>query len=362
MNANPIALRSLVGSFTLALLFSTWPAHAAGAPDPAIVKSEFIFRQAPFQHCEASTLVATPSGLLAAWAGGSRAGALNVSIWLSRHDATGWKTPIEVANGDDEKNQRRYPCWNPVLFRRHNGDLLLFYKVGLHPYSWWGMVRLSLDDGQTWSRTRRLPHRFFGPDRNPPIELRNGLLVCPSSSRDRGWRVHIEQTEDPFSLWARTPALNSAVQFSAIQPTILQHAGQKLQILCRTKQGIVTQCWSTNDSVTWMPMERTVLPNPNSALDGIRLADGRFLLVYNHSEKDRHVLNVAISKDGEHWQAGCVLENEPGSEFSDPAVIQTSDGLVHITYTWKGQRIKYVVLDPTKLHLRPMLDGHWPGQ
>ena len=55
-----------------------------------------------------------------------------------------------------------------------------------------------------------------------------------------------------------------------------------------------------------------------------------------------------------------VLENEPAAEFSYPAVIQTSDGLVHITYTWKRQRVKHVTLDPTKLAPQAIVDGKWP--
>ena len=63
-------------------------------------------------------------------------------------------------------------------------------------------------------------------------------------------------------------------------------------------------------------------------------------------------MNVAISRDGKKWQASLVLENGPG-EYSYPAVIQTSDGLVHITYTWKRQRIKHVVFEPAKLSISP---------
>jgi predicted neuraminidase len=72
-------------------------------------------------------------------------------------------------------------------------------------------------------------------------------------------------------------------------------------------------------------------------------------VVYNHTNRGRSPLNVAISKDGKHWHQVLTLEDEPAKEFSYPAVIQTSDGLVHITYTWKRERIKHAVLDPRKL-------------
>ena len=96
------------------------------------------------------------------------------------------------------------------------------------------------------------------------------------------------------------------------------------------------------------------MPNNNSGIDAITLKDGRHLLVYNNvkplpTEKEgwsaRSPLNVAISKDGIEWQPLLVLENEVGSEFSYPYVIQGEDGKVHITYTWKREKIKYVVID-----------------
>jgi predicted neuraminidase len=68
---------------------------------------------------------------------------------------------------------------------------------------------------------------------------------------------------------------------------------------------------------------------------------------------------VAISADGRKWQAAEVLENQPG-EYSYPAVIQSRDGRVHITYTWKRQRVKHVVLDPRRFEPRDFVDGQWP--
>ena len=84
------------------------------------------------------------------------------------------------------------------------------------------------------------------------------------------------------------------------------------------------------------------------------------MLVYNHTAKDRSPLNVAVSDDGKHWLAALILENEPKAEFSYPAVIQSGDGLVHVTYSWKRRRIKHVVLDPSKFELREFAGVNWP--
>ena len=106
-------------------------------------------------------------------------------------------------------------------------------------------------------------------------------------------------------------------------------------------------------------MKTTALPNPSSGIDAVMLSDSRALVVYNHTERGRNVLNIAVSSDGKSWKAAQVLENHPG-EYSYPAVIQTADGFVHVTYTWKRERIKHVVIDPRKLTLRDMPNGVWP--
>ena len=116
-------------------------------------------------------------------------------------------------------------------------------------------------------------------------------------------------------------------------------------------------------------MKATSLPNNNSGTDAVTLKDGRQLLVYNHVKPPataaegrgvRTPLNVAISKDGKHWLAAAVLEDAPG-EYSYPSVIQAKDGRVHIVYTWKREKIKHVVIDPSKLVLTSIAVGKWPG-
>jgi predicted neuraminidase len=326
------------------------------APQPGIVKAGFIFEQAPFPASHASTIAETKNGLLAAWFGGTRERHPDVGIKTARYDGKNWSPPVEVANGVQDDGKTRYPCWNPVLFQPSKGPLLLFFKVGPSPDAWWGMLMKSTDQGQTWSKPARLPEGFVGPVRNKPIELPGGTLLCGSSTEDAGWRVHIERGFDLGERWEKTVPLNSTNEFGAIQPTILVHSLDDIQILCRTKQNVIVESWSKDLGKTWSPMTPTALPNPNSAIDAVRLRDGRFLLVYNHSASNRGILNVAVSSDGKQWKSALVLENQPG-EFSYPAVIQASDGLVHLTYTWKRQRIKHVVLDPAKLKLSAMADA-----
>jgi len=169
----------------------------------------------------------------------------------------------------------------------------------------------------------------------------------------------MERTRNPLKEWTRTKELNQAMDIPSIQPTILEH-GKNLQILCRTKQGRIAESWSGDQGFTWSRLMKTELPNPNSAIDAVTLRDGQSLLVYNHSDSERSPMNVALSPDGKRWFAGAVLDNEVGQEFSYPAVIQSSDRLVHITYTWNRQRIRHVVIDPAKLKGREIPEGQWP--
>jgi len=326
---------------------------------PGLLKSEFIFETAPFKSSHASTIVETKQGLLAAWFGGPHERHPEVVIWTARHDGIEWSEPVQVADGIQAGGLTRYPCWNPVLFQPKEGPLLLFFKVGPSPSEWWGMLMTSTNNGKTWTRPQRLPDGQVGPVRNKPVQLPDGSLLCGSSTEDSGWRIHMERTADFGTTWEHTPPLNDGTKPGLIQPTILQWPSGKTQILCRSKQGRIFESWMGEDWKTWGAIKATTLPNPNSAIDAVRLKDGRALLVYNHNDKERSMLNVAVSKEGDRWQAALVLENQPG-EFSYPAVIQSGDGLVHATYTWKRERIKHVVINPALLQLREMPDGNWP--
>lgn len=326
---------------------------------PGVLKAGFIADPPATPSSHASSIVETKAGLLAAWFGGTRERGLDVGIWMARYLGGRWTKPVEVISGVVDQEQRRYPCWNPVLFQPKTGPLYLFYKVGPSPESWWGMVMTSTDDGQTWTAPVPLPKDIIGPVRNKPVELADGTLLCGASTEDAGWRIHMEWTKDPRAAWGRTPALNDPLDLGTIQPTILAWKSGMIQILCRTKQGVIAEAWS-GEGKNWSRVIRSDLPNPNSALDAVMLKDGRALLVYNHTSVGRSPLNVAVSQGGREWMAAAILEHEPSAEFSYPAVIQTADGLVHVTYTWKRQRIKHVVFNPDQLQPREIKDGRWP--
>jgi predicted neuraminidase len=328
------------------MFFSSLPGSQKA--DPELVHSELIYPldHKPTPQCHASTIVETSSGnLLAAWFGGTHEKNPDVGIWLSRRENGKWLEPIEIVNGEWTLG-RRFPCWNPVLFQPRNGPLMLFYKVGPSPSTWWGEMMISDDNGLTWKDRKHLPLGGIGPVKNKPIQLEDGTILCPSSSEHDNWKVHFEITRDLGKTWEIVGPIHDGRQLPSIQPSILVHPNQTLQILCRSTKGVITESWSTDNGRTWGPVRETTLPNPSAGTDAVTLRDGRHLLVYNPLKKGRNVLSVAVSGDGKNWKEFIKLEEEDAGEFSYPAVIQASDGLIHITYTYLRQSIKHVILNP----------------
>ena len=331
----------------------------------ALLSGELIYPldAKPTAECHASTIAEISGGLVAAWFGGTYERHPDVGIWLSFYLKGNWSKPVQVADGF-QNDSLRYPTWNPVLFKPANGPLMLFYKVGPSPSEWWGMLMTSEDEGRSWSTPRRLGDHpaigaLLGPVKNKPIQLKDGSILCPSSSevevKDKDkWRVHFEVTRDLGKTWEVIGPINDGVKYNAIQPSILSYADGRMQILCRTREGVVAQSWSRDMGKSWGQLSATTLPNPNSGTDAVTLKDGRQLLVYNHTLRNgdfpsgRDMLNIGISTDGESWKTVMTLERQEG-EFSYPAVIQTRDGRVHITYTYNRLSVKHLVIDPGKL-------------
>jgi alpha-L-fucosidase len=320
-----------------------------------ITNQELIFDNAPFAQCHASTIVEVNEGKkMVAYFAGTGEGNKDVGIWVSTQLHKKWSEPVLIADGVIN-DTLRYPCWNPVLFKAKEGKIFLFYKVGPSPREWWGMVRRSADDGQTWTAPEKLPSGILGPIKNKPVQLADGTILSPSSIETKqSWKAHVERSTDLGATWQLIP-VDPQTKFNVIQPTMLLHGGNKIQILCRSKENKIIEAYSDDNGKTWGTLSPTKLPNPNSGIDAVTLKDGMQLLVYNPTTNsndkgfnDRAKLNVAISKDGKQWTDVAVLENGTTEEYSYPAVIQAKDGKVHITYTYDRKNVKHVVLEVGK--------------
>jgi predicted neuraminidase len=325
--------------------FAALPLAAAAPGGP---RSEFVFEQAPFAACHASTIAEVQGGrLLCAWFGGTRERAPDVAIWTARREDERWSAPEKVAE------EPGIPCWNPVLWRLPDGEVLLFYKAGPSPETWSALVKRSRDGGRTWSEPELLAAGILGPIKNKPIAGRGGEIVAGTSVESyRAWTSWVDISPDGGRTWSRHgPIVVPGVAQGNIQPSLWRCGDGRLRMVVRTTERVGRICLaeSADDGRTWTTARQTSLPNPNAGIDAVKLADGRVLLAYNHTPKGRSPLNLAVSADdGDTWQMRRVLESEPG-EYSYPAVIQAGNGEVHVTYTWRRERIKHVVLSPDEL-------------
>ena len=317
---------------------------------------EFIFENAPFPSAHASTLVELKNGgFLAAWFGGTAEGKPDVAIWMALRQRSSWTAPFEIVR------EPNVPAWNPVLFYAKSGRLWLYYKFG-PSYTWWSAGRrFSDDDGKTWSPIEHLPAGLLGPIRAKPLLLPGGVLVSGSSVESYGsWAAWIERSTDNGERWTTSGPITLAQLESApqavphgsellkptglIQPVVVSLGGQHLRLYARSSLDIGHICIadSLDSGVTWSAARPLDLPNPNSGIDLVSLKDGRIVLIYNNAPSGRSPLNLAVSVDGEHFKQFAALESEPG-EFSYPAIVQGSDGDLHITYTYNRQKIRYLV-------------------
>ncbi len=345
------------------------PLAASARPEAtgALLGKGFIYDAAPYPQCHASTIVQTTDGAMAAaWFGGTHEKHPDVCIWFARMDGGRWGTPVQVADGV-QADGSRHPTWNPVLFQPPGGDLVLFYKVGPDPFSWWGMVMTSPDGGRSWSTPRRLPDGVLGPIKNKPVILSDGAWLSPSSTEagegmgsgaGANWRLHFERSDDQGATWTLSDPVASPLNIDAIQPSVLIHPDGVLQAVARARQGALASTWSNDGGRTWSPIGAIDLPNPNSGTDAVTLSDGRHLMIYNHSghavatpgKGPRWPLNLALSDDGVSWRNVLTLESEPiPAGYAYPAIIQSADGMVHATWTHNRERITHAVIDPARL-------------
>jgi len=318
-------------------------ACASNTGQPTLTQ-EFVYEQADFPSCHASTIVESPDGqLTVAFFGGTRESADDVCIYQCSKSMTDtvWSAAVCVAQDS------LHACWNPVLFKVADDSLLLFYKTGPKVIYWRGHAKLSNDGGKSWEPYIDFPEDMFGAIKNKPVRLASGRIISPSSDERTGWTIHFELSDDSGKTWRKVGPVEQEDSIQSIQPTILVHKDGSLEALCRTKNGKVGVTWSKDEGETWSRVQLMDFPNNNSGLDAVTLPDGRFVMVCNPVGKTpgqwggpRTPLSVMMSSDGVNWSELAVLEADEG-EYSYPCIIVGSDGALHIAYTWKRERIRY---------------------
>ena len=242
----------------------------------AVIRSEFIFETAPFPSAHASTIAETQGGLVAAWFGGTREGADDVGIWLSRYAGGKWSG---AGRGRQRQASGRQaaPLLEPgaVPVRRRRADALLQGRA--EPQTWWGMLRTSRDGGRTWSDGAALAGRHSRSDQEQAGAARRRDDHRVQQHRDARGAERGASTSSAASTAGGpgprceppAPADGTSDRRHPAEHPV--HPAGRLQAVGRTRSGRVFETWSTDGGKTWTPTTLTALPNPNAGTDAVTL-------------------------------------------------------------------------------------------
>lgn len=311
---------------------------AADPIEPVVFSSELVFEKIPWvadHHC--STLAEAPNGdLLCVWFGGSYECADDQVLFLARRKkgATAWETPQVLTRG-----VFLHPPGNAVIFRASPDRMMVLYdrmeeERPLRRGRWRKgqlMCRYSDDSGCTWSEDTAVMMNVGGI-RNAPITLQTGELMAPMSNPKPCFLV----TRDGGGAWEVSGSIDTGGQ-----PTVVQRNDGSLLCFLRSQPKIL-QSESHDGGRTWTPAVPSPFRCPGAGVAMCRLDNGHLLLVFNDSALDRTPLSIVRSTDeGATWEKPVHLESNPG-EYSYPCVIRTSDGNIHVSYTFLRFSIKHV--------------------
>ncbi|MBQ7058012.1 MAG: exo-alpha-sialidase [Firmicutes bacterium] len=312
------------------------------------ITKQFIMDPPKTPSCHASSVLPMPDGrVFCAWFGGSREGAADVGIYLAEKNGSAFDEPRLVASSEE-------PHWNPVLFRKKDEAVCLFFKNGFSIPDWKTYVTESTDQGRTWSITRELvpgdDSGGRGPVRNHPIILKSGRILAPASVERGRWRCFMDISDDGGLTWRRT-GLIEARGYQAfdkehgrgiIQPALWEDE-YGVHALMRSGQGYIYRSDSVDDGRTWREAYPTQLVNNNSGIDLTRLEDGTLLLAHNPVSGNfasRTPLSLSASGDGGATRERLLdLETAEG-EFSYPSIASEGNH-IFLAYTWQRKNIVF---------------------
>ena len=377
----------------LCVLFITY-GYRVVADEPGFV-SELVF-PLNAKHNHAPGIVECPNGdLFATWyrgAGERQADDVAVYAAWKKRGKTEWTEPFVLADTPG------FPDCNTALFVDRDQRLWLFYPTILanswescltnfkiakqfdaHEAPRWereAMILLKPDDFAEEARKKldielepyldslsaktkegiriareRLGEKLFQrlgwQPRCKPTQLPSGRILLPLYTDTFSISI-MAITDDSGATWHASKPLFG---FGNIQPTVLRRNDGTLVAYMR-ENGVrakVRVSESTDDGETWGPVGVCDLPNPGSGVDGIRLANGKWLLVYNDTTQGRNRLAVSLSNDeGRTWSVTRHLEDQPTGSFHYPAVTQGSDRKIHVIYSYfveGGKSMKHAAFD-----------------
>lgn len=326
-------------------------------------KKEFVFENGTVTpSCHASTVLPLDNGeVIVAWFGGKHEKNPDVEIYVSIRSAEGvWSEPVLVSDND------KIAHWNPVLYKRQNGEIILYFKYGAEIPTWITKYVISKDNGRTWSEPKELVPGDIGgrgPVKDKCLLLSDGTLLAPASTEDGKWLCFIDRSGDDGITWERTEYLSQPKykgrNVGLIQPTLWESAPGTVHCFMRSNAGAIYRSDSDDYGKTWTKPKRTRLPNNNSGIDCAKDEYGRLWLLYNPVDVNwgvRYPLLLSCSENnGKSFDP--VLNCEPGfksastdpnkkiskqarGEFSYPAIVYDNNQLF-ISYTYNRKQIVF---------------------
>jgi predicted neuraminidase len=369
----------LAGVFLPALL-DGWPADPprrfvvisgkADVSSAAVYTERFIDERPSERVLNTPTLGELPNGdLLAVWKVGQKTEPQGVSFHAATYDrASGVWGPVRAltSSGQTQVELGRVvrTLANPVLLTERDGTVNLLYVTAWARWSTSSLaLKTSTDRGRTWSAARRI---VTSPVANiatlvktEPFRYTDGTVGVPAYHEFVGVFPQLLRFSSDGDLIDKVRIHRGQ---EALQPSIVPLDDRRgLALMRNTEKGQHILIARTDDGgLTWGPVGRLELPNPNAPVMGARLRDGAILLVFNNSSRERERLSLALSGDGgERWtvfhtfenriqmEAGPILDN-----YAYPYLFQASDGMVHVLYSWNQTHLKHVSFNHAWIHRR----------
>ena len=272
-----------------------------------------------------------------------------------------WTLPKRIADTPDRADG------NGVIWQEPGAATWLFYVVR-YGETWSDSVikyKYSLDNAQTWTDSEILTFEKGMMVRSQPILLLNGDFLLPiyhetgndkeavgAESASLFARFH-KQTKT----WSFTNLVHSRI--GNIQPSVVQLDHQNLLAFCRRgggygplADGFIVKTESHDGGFTWLPGVDTEFPNPNAAVELIRLKNGHLVMIYNNNNQgERNPLTMRVSTDrGASWSAPRNIIDNPQDEAAYPYIIQAADGRIQGVFTSsKRSVVNHFILDESDI-------------